>query len=441
MKPLSIDQIRRLLPDVEELRPLTDGLLGRSSPDAERRWAGSGELATVGERLVSLEELETMIPSILEGVHEHLSRLYGAVAEALRALAANDHESALPALLAAAAIERDAGRLLEAEAFLDAALALSARLRDGRAALPALLEGARVARAIGRWEDAEARYGKAASLAEDAEDWAAAATARVGAGNLAVDRGRWEVARRRYDEADRVVRMLPRGSPQEWHLALNRSIVAREEGRIADAEALLAHAEAALGESSRREGRAILSNARGQLLRVRGRDEEAEFAFRRALDAADSPDARVTIAVNLADTLVATGHVLEAGETAREAEELALRARVVPRLPEVYAALGRVAAARGHADAFVFFERALEVIRERRLPEIERARALDAYGVYDLERKEEESGRARLEEAARIYDELGCRTALEAVRARLDPRTDEGGPPGAPEPEDGTDDA
>jgi len=424
MKHLSVEEIRRLLPEVEALRPLLDEVAAAARPDAERRWAGSGELGTVGERLVDPEEVDELIPGVLERMREHLATLYDSAARAIHALADDDPRAALDALLAGAEAEWAMGHLRQAEAFIEAALGQATRLPDRRVALPALITGARIARAAGRWETAEARYLKVLALARDAEDAQHAATAAVGAGNVAVDRGLWELARMRYDEAEPWVRRLGPEAPEGWHLELNRSIVAREEGRLLEAGEHWERAkeraeEASTGEEVEGEVRAILSNARGQILQARGLDQDAEVAFRHALEAARRPDAQVTIGVNLAEVLLEKGRTLEAGQMARDAEELALTAHVTPRLPEVYRVLGRVAAARGHADAFVFFERALEVIREQGLPDFERARTLEVYGRYDQQRGEPDTGRARLQEAARILGRLGCRTALDRVQALM----------------------
>jgi tetratricopeptide (TPR) repeat protein len=261
---------------------------------------------------------------------------------------------------------------------------------------------------------AESRYLRVRAIQRDAGDTSAAATASIGLGNLAVDRGRWALAEEQYDEAEAWVARLAPGAPERWHLALNRAIVARETGDLDAAERHQDAAESACGAVPEPEAHAILSNARGQLLSALGRLEQAEFAFRRALTSAESSGARVTIAVNLAMTLLELGNSLEAGQLLREAEERAIGGGAIPRLPEVYRALGRVAAARGHADAFVFFERALELGERHGLPAYERARTLVDYGRFDMERGEADAGRARLEEASSIFQELG--SAVEHTR-------------------------
>jgi tetratricopeptide (TPR) repeat protein len=215
--------------------------------------------------------------------------------------------------------------------------------------------------------------------------------------------------------------------------------VARELGRLQEAEAELERARAAALPSGRGGGdrgaehrgadaggaEAILENARGQILLARSQPSDAEAAFRRALADAVDPDAVVTVSGNLAEALLAQGRVLETGQVLRRAEETALTRSVVPRLPEIYTLAARVAAARGHADAFVLFERALQIVASEQLPDFERARVLEAYGRYDLDRGEGPSGRARLDEARRIYETLGAEAALERLRGFHDAAGDE----------------
>jgi hypothetical protein len=105
----------------------------------------------------------------------------------------------------------------------------------------------------------------------------------------------------------------------------------------------------------------------------------AEARFREALLTAWDPKSLVTVSVNLGHALLEQGRTLEASEAARTAEVEAIRAGVVVKLPEVYRLLGEVAAAWNHEDAFVFYERALELIERERLPAWERAETLAGY--------------------------------------------------------------
>ena len=152
-------------------------------------------------------------------------------------------------------------------------------------------------------------------------------------------------------------------------------------------------------------------NARGQLAQVRGEAEEAEGYFRNALAAAGGAGARVVVGLNLAECLLAQGRLLDAAETARRAELEAVTSGQIPRLPEVYRILGRIAATGDNPDAFVLFERALEIIRERDLPALEKARTLQAYAEAEARRGETGAAQELRGQAEHLYQSLGIQHA------------------------------
>jgi tetratricopeptide (TPR) repeat protein len=181
---------------------------------------------------------------------------------------------------------------------------------------------------------------------------------------------------------------------------------------------------------------AYIDNAWGQLRMAQGSFPEAEERFRAALDRADGARARVTIRLNLAEALLAQARHLDAAEHAREAERDAIRAGLVPKLPEVYRLLGRIASSEGDEDAFVLFERALEIIRERALPALEEAVTLQTYAEAEARRGESDTARRLLEKARERF------AALDMERMRQ-PWADVyvgAHPPDAPLPPDGNDD-
>lgn len=391
---LTFDDIRGFLPELEDLEPLMERIIRLSEPDAVRRWAGSGELATMGDRLVDPDALARELPQVLDRLRDHMEHVLGATIEAIRLVSEHQPEAAIAPLLEAADRQVSAGRHPAAEAFVAAALRLSERVRDRRSSLPAFLSGARIARARGRLSLASERYAAALALARQGGEPGVAVVAAIGLGNVEVDQGRWKEAHHWYDEAEALLAPLGTEREEWWHLALNRCIVSREAGELERAGGFLEEAEARAGGHS--DSVAIIENARGQLALAMGEVEGAEAAFRAALAAADNPDARVTIGVNLAEALLSGGRVVSAGDEARRAEEEALASGVVVRLPEVYRVLGEVAATSGMPDAFLFFERALDVIAFRNLPDVERIRVLEAYA-----RSHEASGQATLAETLR----------------------------------------
>ncbi|MDT8341611.1 MAG: hypothetical protein RQ751_08870, partial [Longimicrobiales bacterium] len=198
--------------------------------------------------------------------------------------------------------------------------------------------------------------------------------------------------------------------PERWHALVNLHITLRSRGRLAESLPLLEAAEEAARASGDEGARVFLENARGQLCMVRGDPEGAEARFRTALESLSGPGAagaRITVRLNLAEALLARDRLLDAAETIREAEMEAIAARVLPRLPEVYRLLGRVAAARGDADAFVLFERALELVRDHHLPTVEEARTLQAYAEAEAARGEAGTAELLRDRALARYREVG----------------------------------
>jgi len=404
MRRLTIDEVKATLPDLEELRPVFDHLLARSEPDRARTWSGSATLGTVGARLVDGDSAERHVGALAEEEARTMAAVYERAARALSALAAGDRTSAAAALLSIAELEEQRDRPAKAEAYAAAAFQTARDERDQDAATRALRRWARASRAQGKLGEALARYARAHEAALALRDPRGAAEAAIGAGNALEEQGRWDEAAGWYRRALSVVEALVE-APERWHALLNLAIVARSSGDLATGEARLR--EATIAAASDASAPQAIENARGQLAMARAAFGEAEGHFRAALDEATGARARVTIRLNLAECLLAQGRSLEATEHAREAERDAIRARLVPKLPEVYRLLGRIAAADGNADAFVLFERALEIIRDRGLPLLEEAVTLQAYAECERLRGEVETARDLLERAAGRFEALG----------------------------------
>lgn len=402
MSRLTLDQAREALPDLEELRPLFDHLLARSDPDPSRAWSGSGELGTVGSRLVDTRDLMTWAGELASAEAERLATLYRIAAQALTALAAGRPAAAAEALLEAAALEERRERPERAAAYAEAAYRISRPARDHqRLAALALRRWARAERAWGRLDVALERYRHAYTAAAALSDARGAAEAAIGAGNVLEDQGRWGEAATWYSTAlTSLEESSDPAPPERWQALLDLHIAARSRGELEESAAWLEQAQQALGPADREVARPYLENAAGQLLMARGAFDEAESRFRAALEHASGARARVTIGINLAESLLAQGRTLDAAEQARESEREAISARLVPKLPEVYRLLGRVASAEGNPDAFVLFERALEIARERHLPALEEALTFQAYADAEARRGDSEAAR-RLREAAR----------------------------------------
>ena len=392
MPRLTLDEAHEALPHLEELRPIFDHLLAGSQPDPARMWSGSGRLGTLGSRLVLDGSLAGAAARLAQEQAGRLGEVYAAVARALDALDAGDRGAAAGALLDAAALEERQDRPDRAEAYAEAAFRAA---RDGRDQGPAALSlrrWARAARALGKLPEAFDRYARAHEASRAISDPRGAAEAALGAGNVLEDQGRWPEAAQWYHRALEALDGEADTTLDRCYALLNLHIVARSRGAIDESVSWLARAEDA-AKADPEEARPLIENARGQLSMARGAFAEAETHLRGALDVAVNARARVTIRLNLAETLLAQGLMLDAAEHAREAEREAILAGLVPKLPEVYRLLGRVASAEGDPDALVFFERALEIIRERALPVLEEAQTLQVYAEAEARRGEEDAAR------------------------------------------------
>jgi tetratricopeptide (TPR) repeat protein len=265
---------------------------------------------------------------------------------------------------------------------------------------------ARATRATGALRVAERLYRAGHDLARDAADFEGAAEGAIGVGNVLEDQGRWHEAREWYLAALQLLPPTGGPRPEQWHALLNLHVAMRSLGEVEESEEWLRLAEDVAEILKDPAAPAVLANARGQLHMARGEFAAARARYDKALAAPAGAWARVNFRLNLAEALLADGRDLEAAEAAREAERDALVYGVASKLPEVYRLLGSIAAARGNEDAFVLFERALQVTRERGLPILEDALTNQAY-AESLGAQDPERASAMRARAAALYQELG----------------------------------
>jgi tetratricopeptide (TPR) repeat protein len=412
------------LPGVPELRSFIDLLVMRSVADPGRRWSGSGELGTVGDRLVEPSGLEEVTAQLEQEEAERLSRLFRRAGRIVEAVGRRDWDDVVGVLLEQGLADEALGRGKEAEAWFLAAHR-TAKERGLVTSAKALRLAARAARQLGHLELAAERYeeswreAEAIGLEEDAT------VAAIGRGNVDVDRGAWSGAKSWYDRA--LLRIGQEGPPrrERWQIMQNLSIVARESGNLNEARSALERAQKEGGDMNDPDALVEVENGWGQLLLAEGDPRGAELHFLEALQSARTPTARLAVTVNLGEALLLQGRSLEAGEKAREAEAEALSGAVTHRLPEVYRLLAKVAHERGEGEAFVLLERALQLIGERGLPDYEAAVTREALGELRLAQGELWLGLNELAHAAEIFERMGAAHSSarvrEAMRAWSDP--------------------
>lgn len=407
MPRLTLDEAQEALPQLDELRPVFDHLVAGSLPDSSQVWSGSGRLGTMGSRLVASGSLTGAVERLVEEHAARLVEVYRAVARMLDALEEGNGAGAARALLDAAALEERQDRPERAEAYAAAAYRASRDYTDQVTTALSLRRWARAARALGKLPEALDRYAKAHEASQAISDPRGAAEAAVGAGNVLEDQGRWDEAAAWYHAALRAVDGIDGPIPERWHAELCLHIVARSRGAIDESNSWLERAQRTADAIEPAASRPFLENARGQLHMARGDFAEAETHLRAALASTRQTRARVTIQLNLAETLLARGRTLDAAEVAREAEREAIRAGLLPKLPEVYRLLGRIASDDGDPDAFVLFERALTLIRERGLPPLEEAQTLQAYAEAEARMGDQDAAAELRRQALDRFELLG----------------------------------
>jgi tetratricopeptide (TPR) repeat protein len=417
-EPPRVSELQRILPRVPELLPFLDLMVQRSVPDPDRRWAGSGELGTVGERVVDTDGLLEVVSELGTAEAERLIALLTNAARIVEFAGQEDWETVVQLLGDQGSVEERGGRLAAAESWYVSAHRLA---RDmGSAEAPRLLRlAARMARSRGASGLAAERYEDAWRAARDLDLGDDVIVAAIGRGNVDIDCGRWAEARSWYERAlERIGRV---GDPraERWQVLQNLAIVSREAGELQRARQLLEDARAEGDRLGDPAAAVEVENGFGQLSLAAGDPRGAELHFAAGFQAADSPVARVTIGVNLGEALVEQGRLLEAGECAREAEADAIAASVTAKLPEVYRLLARVSRERAEEEAFVFLEQALRIIRENDLPDYEEALTREAYGNLRVSEGNPEQGLPQLRRAGELYRAIGMEAAAERVLGQL----------------------
>lgn len=419
---LLVERAMALVPDYEEFLPLSDALIVGSRVDADKVWARSGAYATVGKRVVDTDRVEKLMQVLLEKQQERLRELFGLVLDAIREQQSGNFAGAAALLIRAGELEEAEGRLDKAERVYRQALEIARDLRAKDTHMVALRRLGRTARTAGRLDEARAYYEQSYHLAIDGMDAVGQVIACQGLGNVCDDRGERDKARRWWEAGLEMAAGL--SAPElEWPLYANLSVLTMLEGNLAEAERLLGRARERIEAGSVPGGHLYWLNNRGLLLLEHGDAPGAESVFREAL-----PEAagrwELTLRVNLGESLLRQGRLLEAEDEARRAEEIAIVQRLIADLVDVYSLLGSIARERCDDEGFVFYEQALRVCHERALPRKTEAAILHGNGRFHLACAREEEGRAYLDAAREIYRALGFAPELARVEealARLEP--------------------
>ena len=404
MHEVTLDRLFGALPESGELASLRTALLSASVVDLTRLWSNANAYATYDKRVLSPHALEQAVATAASAAHARVDAMYSALGRVLFALFANDLERAANELIAI-------GEQLEADENAGAArswyeAAERVAALDGNAATRAraLRYLAVLHVGSGATEEATARYRASLEHAVAARDLEAQVVAITGLGIVAGYQGNHQEALAYFDQAlELCAGEFPRRQAQ---LFTNMAALLGEEGRFEEASARLADASALWAHLTEAD-RCGWYNSRGLLAMNRGDIEMAEGILHQALSTAQSEFERAMVLDNLAELFIRQGNLSEAEALARSAEEAALRGGSPRALAEIYTRLGKIFRLRGDANGVTFFEKAVEICRQRRYPHSE-ANAYLEYGLFRRLHGDNDEARTYLERAVQLFGAVGA---------------------------------
>ena len=401
--PLRVEQVLRLLPDIDALAPFRAFLVSMS-----RARTSSEPYRTVGKRFVHPSHLRELVPQAIERVSEHLAQLYAAAVEALEAQERGDLPAAVRAFLRAGEREEDAGRGAEAHTWYENALRLAEELRDRRPEIESLHHLGRLERTQGSFENAARRYQRSLVLADAEGDTDAAARSCEGLGEVSFEQEKLQGAASWYA---RGLRFAGDNRLLSGLLGIGAARVAHARGELPSAEEKLERASEILLELRHVEGMARLHNGWGMVHASRGQLPDALLSYREAIARLQGMDRNAAlemdVRLNVCQLYLDWGRLPDAEDEIRRAEEIAIAHNFIRQLAQLYVVMGKVSSRQRDETGFVFFEQAIELCRGREpFPRLE-ADAYREYGRFKKELGDIDEARAFLERAREILDTVG----------------------------------
>src|SRR5436190_873626 len=135
---LRVEQALRLLPDVEDLRPLRGLVVSLCAGRKRQAWTAAEPNRTIGKRTFDPSAVRARMGKALDGVQTRVAFLYEAAVDALESEQTGDLSRAVRALMRAGAYEEEGVRYVQAHAWYKQALGLAEQLRDRQPEMEAL---------------------------------------------------------------------------------------------------------------------------------------------------------------------------------------------------------------------------------------------------------------------------------------------------------------
>jgi tetratricopeptide (TPR) repeat protein len=418
---VTVESLLQLLPPLDDLEVLRLRLIGSAVPDPARTWDSSSDYATLDKRILRLDEVERAVEGAEEALREYVTLLHEGLRPVFRSYFEGEVEQAVLHLVALGERQESLGRAKGAQQCYRTALALALPLPDKSAQTLALRRVGRVALSLGDLEEATALYTRAAELASDSADLRGSVTALTGLGNVLMFKGRWAEAEVHYSSAHSLLASVDDDESftlERGQLYNNLGNAAVRLGRHADAEAWLGRAEELWSHVDSPADAAVCSLNLGQLRAAQERYDDAYAVCARTLELPVTSSLRSMIACDLAETCMRRRRIADAEQWGRVAEEHAIAAGSPYNIGRVYHVRGVVATAQGEEDGFTFFEKALEIAREKGYVSLEADTLVD---YAELRRKTggAEEAEAYLERALELFERQGSVVSAERAQSQL----------------------
>jgi tetratricopeptide (TPR) repeat protein len=415
----TLEALLGLLPDLDDLEVLRLRLVGAAGPDPQKEWDSSKIYATIDKRIVSAEAAERAVDEASEALRQYVTYLHDGLRPVLRAFFAEDPAEAARALVSLGEQLESSGRVVGARQCYVAALNASLPLQEKGSQILALRRIGRVSLNVGDFQEAISFYERSADLAGDAGDLAGEVIARTGLGNVRMWQGRWDDADSCYAEALALTEGADGALQMELgHLYNNMANLRTHQGRPDEAEIWFDRALGLWAVLKSPVDEATCHFNRAQLREDQGRWDEAQQDYEAALALPIPSSLRAGVATDYAEWWLHSGHLTQAEEWGRVSEEHAIAARSPYTLGRMYQGRGNIARARKDMDGFTFFEKALEIARDKKYPYLE-AETLVDYAELRAANGGAEEAMAYLERACEIFREIGGLGQLERAEKAL----------------------
>lgn len=417
----TIEEILGLLPDLDELEVLRLRLVASAVRDPGKEWDSSSAYTTIDKRIVTRESAERALAEAEQALHDFVAEMHQGLRPVLHSLFDDDRAAAARHLVSLGETMEGRGRLLGARRCYRAALSVSLPLAEKATQILALRRVGRVSLSVGDFEEGVAYYDRSAELARDSGDAHGEVVARTGIGNLRMWQGRWSEAEACYHEALALTEKAGTGqlTLERGQLYNNLGNLTTRQRRLEESERWFESAFRVWETHASPVDLAICHHNHAHLREAQERWDEARRGYEAALGLPISMGLHATIATDLAGWWLHEGHLTQAEELGRLAEEHAIASGSPYTMGYMYQGRGNIARARGDADGFTFYEKALEIAREKGYTFLEADTLVD-YASLRAQNDGAEEAAAYLERAGEIFRELGAAGELERTQRTLD---------------------